>query len=338
MTTLRKYSKYFIIVFFVIVAYLSYLLIKPYFVSIAAALIMVYITYPIYQKLNRVIKNKQLCSILLLVLIVIVIIIPAYFLANTLVRESLDFYKNIKGIGVGNLLDRINPNLESTLQPYFEDVVTYITSFFKKSASEFIFSIPMKIISLFVIVIVMYYSFIDGKNFLIKIKDHLPLKEEYKEKILERFKKLIDATIYGVIVVGLVQGAVGTVGLFIFDIPSPLLWGAVMTILAMLPLVGAGWVWLPASLLKIASGDTFNGFGLMLYGFLIVSTIDNLIKPHLISKRAKTHPIVILLGILGGIKLFGLMGIFIGPIILTIFLLFLEIYIAEKNEVKGKGY
>lgn len=105
-----------------------------------------------------------------------------------------------------------------------------------------------------------------------------------------------------------------------------------MTIAAMLPFVGTAIIWFPAALINLASGDTFNGLGLLIYGLLIISTIDNLIRPKIIGDRSKVNPGLILIGVLGGIGLFGLIGVIIGPLIMAILTVFFEIYISDEFE------
>ena len=170
----------------------------------------------------------------------------------------------------------------------------------------------------------------DGKRIIDKLKGHIPLRAKQKEELANRFSNVIYASIYGMIVTAFVQGAVGALGFWIFDVSSPILWGLVTVIVAILPFVGAALVWLTAAIFKLAAGDTFNGLGLLFYGMFIISTIDNLIRPGIIGSRAKIHPSVVLLGVLGGVELFGFLGIIIGPLILSILTIFLDLYLVEK--------
>ena len=134
------------------------------------------------------------------------------------------------------------------------------------------------------------------------------------------------------ILIAIIQGAVGALGLWLFRAPSPVILGIVMVILIILPVVGAVLIWLPIAIIKILQGDMFNGIGLLLFGILILSTIDNFIRPKIIGTRAKIHPVIILIGVLGGIELFGIIGMVLGPLILGILSVFLEFYIQEKSE------
>ena len=169
-----------------------------------------------------------------------------------------------------------------------------------------------------------------------KIKYLIPLKNHYQNKIVKRFGSVTRAVVYGHFITALIQGMVGVFGLYIFGIKSPLVWGGIMMVACMIPFIGAPVVWFPLGAFKIISGmassnssETIMGIGLLAYGFFIVASIDNLIKPKIIGDKAKIHPTIILLGILGGLAMFGIIGIVVGPLILSLFLTFAEIYKTE---------
>ena len=132
------------------------------------------------------------------------------------------------------------------------------------------------------------------------------------------------------IVTAFVHGAIASLGFWIFGIESRILWGLVTVIVSILPFLGAAIIWLPAAIYKLVIGETFNGVGILLYGILIVSTIDNIIRPGIVGSRAKIHPTLVFLGVLGGIEIFGFLGIIIGPLILSILTIFFDLYIVEK--------
>jgi predicted PurR-regulated permease PerM len=137
--------------------------------------------------------------------------------------------------------------------------------------------------------------------------------------------------------VALLQGTLGAAGFIMVGIPNPIFWGFIMTVLAFLPipLLGTGLVWIPAGIILIRNGDIIGGIFILLYGLLIVSSIDNVIKPHIISGKGKIHPVVALLGLIGGLKLFGFIGIIIGPLIAALFIamvgFFYEDYVNKKE-------
>jgi len=169
-----------------------------------------------------------------------------------------------------------------------------------------------------------------------KIKGIIPLKNHHQNKIIKRFGSVTRAVVYGHFITALIQGMVGVLGLYIFGVKSPLVWGGIMMVACMIPFIGAPIVWFPLGVLKLIEGLTTNttsttirGIGLLVYGFFIVASIDNLIKPKIIGDKAKIHPTIILLGVLGGLSIFGVIGIVLGPLILSLFLTFAEIYKTE---------
>jgi predicted PurR-regulated permease PerM len=178
----------------------------------------------------------------------------------------------------------------------------------------------------------MFFLFMEGKEITEKIRNHIPLRAKQKKELSNKFNSVIYASIYGMIVTAFVQGAVASLGFWIFGVESPILWGLVTIIVAILPFVGAALVWLPSAVYKLFIGETFNGLGILFYGILIISTIDNLIRPSIIGSRAKIHPALVLLGVLGGIELFGFLGIIIGPLILSISTMFMDLYFLEKSK------
>lgn len=315
---IEKYSKYSLILFFLIIIALSIYLLLPFLMSILSAGIVVYIFYPWFKKFNKKIKNRSLCSLIMVIIILLIVIIPLFFVVNALFMEAASFYQGVKKVDltpISGLISKfVGENVDVNL--YLKDIVGSVVSFIVRSASDFFFSLPQKILALFITIFVMYYFFKDGEKLVNFFGRLSPMRRDHKNELLAEFKKVIYAIIYGVLVSAVIQGLIGMIGLVIFDVPSPMIWGSIMILTAMIPLLGTWIVWLPAALFKIANGDLFNGFGLLLYGVLIISSIDNFIKPKLISGKAKIHPVLIILGVFGGLKAFGIIGIMIGPLLL----------------------
>jgi predicted PurR-regulated permease PerM len=159
----------------------------------------------------------------------------------------------------------------------------------------------------------------------------LPLTRERKEKMAFEIKSAAHAAIYGQISIALLQGALGGLGFFIVGIGNPVFWGFIMTIMAFIPVTGTGIVWFPAAIMQLINGNILGGIFLLAYGFIVVSGIDNLIRPKIIAGKAKIHPVIALLGVLGGLKLFGFFGIIIGPLIAAIFIAMAGFFVKEKH-------
>jgi predicted PurR-regulated permease PerM len=153
-----------------------------------------------------------------------------------------------------------------------------------------------------------------------------PFSAKTEKIFIERFSNITKAVIYGMFIVGIIQGIVTGIGLYIFKAPQPLLLTMFATLFGIIPIVGPGLVWIPVSIGMIISGKVANGIGLALYGFLIINWIDPLIRPYFVKKRAGMPHIIALVGMLGGGYLFGIIGFVLGPLILGYLSLFLDFY------------
>ena len=322
-----NYSKYLIIIFSLIVIYLVFLLIKPFIAALLWATLLTYIFYPIYKFINKPIKNSNVSAVITIILIIIIIIIPVIFVANTLIKESVNFYNYIKEINIEQItaplqlsLDKVN--LETSISKFIESTSTKLIF----NMSNFLFSIPNKILEFIILVFTMFYLFRDGPILVNNIKGEIPLKEEDKNKLFKDFNKIGRAVVYGFLFGALAQGITGAIGFLVFGVTNPLLWGAVMAILSLIPILGPFLVWVPAALILIINGNVISGIGLLIYGILIISTIDNVIRHKFITKNSDVHPILILLGVISGIKVFGLIGIVLGPLILALFTMIFKFY------------
>lgn len=327
----QKYSKYSLILFFLVIIAISIYVILPFLTAMVAAAIIVYVFYPEFKKLNKRIKNRSLCSLIMVIIILLIIIIPLFFIINALFIEAANFYQSVKIVDLTPLSEVVSrfTGEDVDVNLYVKDAVGAVVSFIVRSASDFFFSLPQKVLIVFITIFIMYYFFKDGDKLVDLIGRLFPVHSDHKNELLSEFNKVVYATIYGVLVSAVVQGLIGTLGLVIFDVSSPIIWGSIMVLTAMIPFIGTWIIWLPAAIIKISHGDLFNGVGLLLYGILLVSTIDNFIKPKLISGRSKIHPILIILGVFGGLKAFGVIGIMIGPLLLGIASLLYSFYMRK---------
>jgi predicted PurR-regulated permease PerM len=335
---MENYSKYFFIASFIGIILLSIYLIKSYIITIIGAILLAYIFFPIYKVIRRAVRKKWLSSLITIILVVIIIIIPIIFAANALITESLLFFHNTKDLDLSKIEDSISPYIDKDIEisKIVTDTLNDFSLSIARSTSDFVVTLPKKILGLFVMLFLMYYLFLNGKALIEKIKGHIPLREKQKEELSKRFNSVIYASIYGIIVTAFVQGAIAALGFWIFGVSSPILWGLVSVVAAILPFIGASLVWLPAAIYKLAIGETFNGLGLLFYGIFIISTIDNVIRPGIVGSKGKVHPALVLLGVLGGLELFGFLGIIIGPLILSILTIFLDLYLLEKINKRPK--
>jgi len=154
----------------------------------------------------------------------------------------------------------------------------------------------------------------------------MPFKDHQKERLTSQIKDIVVSTVYGGVLVAIIQGIFGGIAFFLLGIGSPVLWGVAMSITSFLPILGTFIIWGPTSAYLVVQGNYMKGAGLFLFGILVISMVDNLLKPLIIGSRTKMPTIVILFSVLGGIKLFGILGLVMGPLITAIFISVFDIF------------
>ncbi len=328
----KEYSKYFFIAFFIILAYLSYLMVKPFFGAIVMSLLIAYAFFPLYKHLLKVVKNNNVAASIMTVGLLAVFLTPIILLLNIIIKQSISIYNKIDLTQVTNLFTQYTGgSLSGYIVPTLEKGVNYILA----STSTLVLSIPQKVLAFFILIFILFFAFRESKTVVKTIKKSLPISEASKDKIANKFKQTIDGVIYGSIAVALVQGLFAAIGFWLLGVPSSAILGLITAIVAILPFLGPATVWVPLGIYYIYIGNTFLGIGILLYGAIILSLIlDYIIKPKLISRKGKMHPITALLGVIGGISVFGISGLILGPFILSIFIFFIQMLI-WKNAIKS---
>ena len=354
----RFYPKLFFSALFLAILLLAFYITRPFLPALITGAIMAYLSYPLYKKIIRRIKNKDFASLIVVVFIVLLFTVPFVIVLGLVSKEAYRTYTTLSEQSLGtNFLKIICKDEswlscktiksfvgflpESDLDYYLKITVEKITVFIINNVSKFLASIPLIFLNFFVMMFVVYYLLKDGESIAKRIKDILPLKESHKEHVMERFHDVTYAVFYGNISIAILQGVLGGIGFLIVGVPSPALWGFVMVIFALIPYFGTAIIWLPAALnfifigyLQNDNSSTIRGIALIIYGIFVISSIDNILKPKMIGAKAKVHPILVLLGVLGGLAMFGFIGLILGPIMLALLMTFVDIYEEEKAELE----
>jgi predicted PurR-regulated permease PerM len=305
------------------------------------------ICYPTYNFLLIKIRKKGISALIVSLAVLLILIIPAIFLVKNLVQESYTlFLLGKQRIATGIFQDCTNDfclsvkNLGQSfdLNLKIEEGLKLVTTWIIQRGSSIIVSVPKVLLSIFIVFFTMFYFLKDGKLFIKKLNDFMSMKEKKYLYVIQRLQEIIHGLVYGYLLVALIQGALGGLGFFIFGISSPLFWGVMMAFLALIPALGTGLVWFPASLFLFLDGlfqgsnsMVLRGIFLFVYSLIIVSGIDNIIKPKLVSDKAKVHPAIIMVGIFGGLVLFGAIGVILGPLILSLTIVFIDVFMTNSS-------
>ena len=182
------------------------------------------------------------------------------------------------------------------------------------------------LLQLFLFIYTLFYFLMDGEKLLQRILLYIPLSHEDEARMLRMFVSVTRATLKGVLVIGVVQGVLAGLALAVVGIPSVLFWTTLMTVFSMIPGVGAGIVWLPASIYLLVTHRVAAGIGLILFCAVVVGSLDNLLRPRLVGRDAQMPDLLIFFSVLGGLLLFGMVGLLLGPILASLFVIVWDIY------------
>ena len=327
--------------------YLLYVILSPFLPSLIWAVLLAIVFYPLFGKLQRFIRKGILSALIMTLVVLFVIVLPFSLLIVSLAAEIVDVYHWVqKMIETGQIqayledLKRI-PFLEwllLRLNPYVDfsqiDPVSYLLKNLQQ-VSTFLFNHTTKIlkglstfaVGFFFTLLSLYYFFKDGNRLFESLKEMIPVPSKEKELLIHRFKDMVYATIYGGILIAVIQGILGGFSFWGLGFSSPVFWGSVMVFLSFIPVGGTALVWIPASIFLFIQGAFVKGIILLGLGVFVISMVDNLLRPYFLSSRTNIHPLLLFFAVLGGIDAFGLIGLVAGPLIVTIFLTLVEIYI-----------
>lgn len=328
-----------------VVGYIVWQLVAPFVSALALAAIIVTISYPFYERIVRHMprKNQTLGALVTTLVAMVVIILPLFFIASSLVGEAVSVYGILNQDQV-KLVDSLG-EIEFLVQEYVPSFELNITEYLRQAAEWLagsftsIFAATASTIFLFFIALIgAFYFFRDGKQFsqvLVKIS---PLPDDEDELILRKLAAAVRSVTTGVILIAIIQGTLTALGLSIVGFERAVLWGAIAAFGALIPSVGTSIVLVPSILYMFFTGDYFWGAFLTVWAVTAVGLIDNLLGPYLIGRGSSLHPFLVLISVLGGISVFGPIGFIVGPVIVSLFIVLLDLYsthIAENHEVSG---
>ena len=224
-----------------------------------------------------------------------------------------------------------------TLAARASEVVARVGSFLITNIGAATTGTVNVVLHLFVMLYALYFFLMDGPAILSRILYYTPLEEEEERQLIDRFVSVTRATIKGSIFVGLLQGGLAGAAFFVLNVPGAAFWATVMAVLSVIPVLGSGLIWAPAAVILMFTGRVTAGLGLALWGVLIVSTIDNVVRPKLVGRDTKMHDLLVLLSTFGGLAMFGLPGFIIGPIVAALFLTAWGLYGANFQALLPDG-
>jgi predicted PurR-regulated permease PerM len=320
----------------IVLAFLVYLIFAPFLVPLAWAIVITVVSYPAYEQLARRWGPKT-AALVSTVAITVILIAPTILVMAGFVRQGVEAVKAIQSWIAAGHFDWVNrvwdsfqqrfpeagpADLSTTVNHYGEVVAGFVASrlgSILKNTAEFLFHLGVMLLAIF-------YLFIDGKAIVARLNEVLPFEGAHRERMIDEARELIFASVTSSLVAAAAHGILGGMAFAVTGIKAPIFWGVMMAFFSFVPVIGSAMIWAPAAVSLMVSGHLGRGIALLVICAVIVSAVDNVIRPWLISGRAEMGGLVIFISVLGGITAFGLLGIVLGPIIVATAASLLDVY------------
>ena len=314
--------------------YLCYLMAVPFVPAITWALALAVLFMPLHRWLESRLRQADVAAGVSVVLLGLTVVVPATFMAQRLVSEAITGAETIRVMVESGEWQRVldgYPRTAAFAQRFEQQIdlpgiVAAVAAWLTNAFTSFVRGSVRQAAGVVLTFYLLFYFLRDRDSVLASLRTLSPLSAAEMDTVFGRVSDTVHATIYGTLVVGIVQGTLGGLMFWWLDLSAPALWGMVMGVLAVVPVLGAFIVWVPAAIFLALAGDWGRALILTVWGGVVVSTIDNVLYPILVGNRLKLHTVPAFMAIVGGVMMFGSSGLILGPVILTVTLLLLEFW------------
>jgi predicted PurR-regulated permease PerM len=335
--------------------YVCWLMLLPFVNVLAWASVLAVLFYPIHQRLVALTNRPSLSALLSTMIVIAVIVVPLTLLTLVVAKEVGEVAKNAQEF-IRSLLDPSSPVIGRVigwlglrvdashldLQAYLLERLENISGAIAGRTLGFLGGVVGAIFQMFFTVFTMYYLFRDGNRIFNGMLEVVPLNAVETRQIFDRTREVIHASVYGVIVIAMIQGTLGGLAFAALGLPSAVVWGVAMFFLSMIPMVGSSVIWVPTAIYLAMSGHWGKALALALWGALVIGTVDNFLRPKLVGERAGLHELLIFFSVLGGLQIWGPLGLVLGPVMIAVTLALFDIFkrlglspAAERSESSG---
>ncbi len=336
----------FLLVLAAVALYFCYVIARPFLAPMFLALMIAIVFHPIHVRIESRIRRRNLAGLISTILVLITVVVPTVILAVLVAREVHTLYVGLSERSAaqggwtlyathfvdrlsgwaGHYIDVSKVELRGAFVRSLEQMSHSLFSW----GSHFVNNIVSSFVEVLIAFFTVFFLFREGELLKSQLAAFLPLRADQFERLFTGVSNSIVANVYGCLAVGASQGVLMSLGFWTLGLPSPVLWGLVTALCSLLPIVGSSVVWGPAAILLFASGHWWKGLILVAWSVAVVSQVDHLLRTWIISQRANMHPLLMFFALLGGVKAFGALGLFIGPVVVSITLVALQM-LREAN-------
>jgi predicted PurR-regulated permease PerM len=317
--------------------YLCWLMLQPFVDVLLWALVLAVVFMPVHRRILAWLGSPTTSAVLSTLLVVVTILVPASFITVAVVGELTQLAGSLASgeTQVWKVQTIVN-QATTWLKPWIDlqqfqskdfllERLQGLSGTLANGTLGMVGGVVSTVVQTFLVIFTMFYVFRDGDAIRHAFYDVFPLERTQARAIVARTSEVVAASVYGVLVIAAIQGTLGGFIFWVLGLTSPLLWGVVMFFLSMIPMAGAFLVWAPAALLLVVSGAWMKGVLLTVWGVLVVGSIDNFLSPRLVGKRARLHELLIFFSVLGGLDVFGVLGIVLGPVTVALTLALFDV-------------
>lgn len=336
---------YFLLALLVGSSLLAAFILKPFITPLVLAMAAATILSPLYRRMRaRAPRWPSGVALGVVVGTVVSIVLPLSLVGWLIVGEASSLYRSFEDgaarlevkqllmiaesafSGVVPAADGLTEQISQYIDTYTKEALLWVIS----HASSVVSGLASFLLSLFVFLVALYYLLRDGERVVKRVVELSPLSDEDDEKIIKQLERAVRSVIQGNLTIALIQGTLTGIGFWICGVPNFVVWGTVAFMAALVPGVGTALVFVPAIFFLFVTGHFFEAMGLLAWGVAAVGLIDNMLGPKLIGRGVGLHPLAVLLSVLGGLFLFGPIGLFLGPLAVSLLFALLSIYSAPN--------
>ena len=314
--------------------YFSYLLLRPYSAPIVFAVVLAIIFYPLHDTLQGLLRSSSVSALLSTLITLIATVLPIAVLGMAMSRELTDLYRalTVKSAaegGIAQLFLRYGETATEWIRQHFGlpavDLHGFAVRHLEQASAAIVQFGAGAIANVFALIVdaaitflLLFFLFRDGRSALRRIISALPMSEPRAAELLHRIGMTVNTSFYGGLAVAAAQGTLAGLAFYVLGLQSAVLWGFVTAVASLLPLVGSATVWVPMSLVLLLSGHWLKALLLFAWGAGVVGLVDNVVRPLIVRAGAQMHMVFIFFALLGGLRAFGVLGLFVGPVILSV--------------------
>jgi len=320
--------------------YCCYLIARPFLSPIFLAVMIAIVFHPVHARIQVRVRGRNTAALISTFLVLLVVVGPAVGLGIVVSQEIRGLYQLLNErsaqqggwnpyvthaierlLGwMGQYINLSALDLRGALMRWLEQISRFLLSWGTQVVSNIISFFVEAVVAFFTL----FFLFREGGTMRERTAAILPLRTGQVERLFTGISDSIVANVYGCLAVGIAQGTLVSLAFWVLGLPSPVLWGVVTALFSLIPIIGSAAVWVPAVIILVVSGHWWKGLILLSWGAVVVGQVDSFVRPYVISERAKLHTLLVFFALLGGVKAFGGMGLFIGPVVLSVTLVVLE--------------